>query len=57
MTRNSDHRVVSRNFGGNYTVWKTGTRAECRRWILGRHGHIPPYYAITTREKDFHKCF
>lgn len=51
------YRVVSRNHGGSYTVWKTGTRAKCRSWILCRHRHFPPFYAITTRTRDFHKCF
>lgn len=52
-----DYRVVSRDITGTFTICKTGTRAECRRWILGRHGHYPPFYAITTRTRDFHKCF
>lgn len=51
-------RVVSRNHGGSFTVWYTGTRAECRRWILNRAGgYLPPYYALTTRTANFHKCF
>ena len=58
MTKSNEHRVVSRNHGGTFTVWFTGTRADCRRWILGRaRGHIPPYYAITTRTSGFDKCF
>lgn len=53
-----EHHVVSRNFGGTYTVCATGTRAYCRRWILNRgRGTYPPFYAVTTRTKDFHKCF
>lgn len=52
------HRVVSRNRGGTFTVWHTGTRAACRRWILYRAGGCyPPYYAVTTRTSNFHKCF
>jgi len=51
-------RVVSRNFGGTYTVWYEGTRSQCRRWILNRNrSTFPPFYAITTRSTDFHKCF
>lgn len=57
MTSKAELRVVSRNITGTYTVCFTGTRAQCRRWILGRHGHYPPFYAITARTTDFHKCF
>ncbi len=49
--------VVSRNFGGTYSLCFSGTRAACRRWIMGRHRHIPPFYAVTRRTKDYHKCF
>lgn len=51
------YHVVSRNFGGTTSLCFSGTRAECRHWIIGRHRHIPPFYAITQRTKDFHKCF
>jgi hypothetical protein len=50
-------RVVSRDHNGCYTVCFDGTRAQCRRWIIGRHGCIPPFYAITVRSSDFHRCF
>jgi hypothetical protein len=48
------HRVVTRNFGDTYTVMKEGTRAECRRFIIARWGHWPPFAAITTRTTNFH---
>lgn len=52
------YRVVSRNSGGTFTVCYTGTRASCWRWILNRsRGTLPPFYAVTTRSTDFHKCF
>lgn len=51
------YHVVSRNHGGTYTIWKTGTRTQCRNWILGNDPDIPPVYAITARTSDFHKCY
>lgn len=50
-------RVVTRNHGDTYTVWFEGTRAECRRWIIGRYGHWPPFAAITQRTHNFHHVF
>lgn len=49
--------VVYRNIGGTYTLCFSGNRAACRRWIIGRHRHIPPFYSITKRTRDFYKCF
>lgn len=58
MTKPKEHRVVSRNFCGTFTVCYTGIRAACFRWIINRsRGHIPPFYAVTTRSADFEKCF
>jgi len=51
------YHVVSRNIGGTYTLCFSGTRAACRRWIIGRQRHIPAFYAITQRTTDFLKCF
>lgn len=49
--------VVTRNFGGTYTVWFAGTRAACRRWILGRTLNHPLIAAITQRTAQFERCF
>lgn len=47
-------RVVSRDWGDKYSVLFEGTRSQCRRYILGRWGHWPPFAAITTRASNFH---
>lgn len=49
--------VVTRNCGGTYTVCFSGTRAACRRWILGRYRHHPPFAVITPRTAQFERCF
>ena len=54
------YRVVTKDFGGKdigYSVLYEGTRTECRRYILGRWGHIPPFAVVTTRTSNFEKCF
>ena len=49
-------RVVTRDHGKDeptFTVWFEGTRAQCRRWILGRYGHFPPFAVVTKRTANF----
>lgn len=52
------HKVVTRNFGGTYTVWCEGSRSDCEKWILGRYGHFPPFAAICTiRRTNYETLF
>jgi hypothetical protein len=50
-------RVVTRNHNGSYSIVHEGTRPECKRFIIGRWGHWPPFAAITTRESNFDSLF
>jgi hypothetical protein len=47
------YHVVTRDHGDSYSLMFSGTRAECRRYIIGRWGHWPPFAAITTRTRNF----
>lgn len=40
--------VVTANAFGSYSVLHQGARAACRRYIVGRWGHWPPFVHITT---------
>lgn len=50
------YRVVTRNIGDTYSELFSGTRAECRRYMIGRWGHFPGFAVITTRSENFHLC-
>jgi hypothetical protein len=50
-------RVVTRDSNGSYTVLFSGTRSECRAFMLGRWGHFPPFAAITSRTSNYHRVF
>ena len=51
------YRVVTRNFGGTFTVWHEGTKAQCWKWIEGRYGHRPPFAAVTKKQSGFDSLF
>lgn len=40
--------VWTLNSGGTVSCMFSGTRAACRRMILGRWGHWPPFAIIST---------
>jgi hypothetical protein len=43
------YRVWTLNFGGSVTImtdWMT--RNDCKRFVLGRWGHFPPFAIIST---------
>lgn len=47
------YRVVTKNFGGSVSVmtdWQT--RGECRKFIIGRWGHVPPFAFISRAQNQ-----
>ncbi len=57
VMKSKKYSVVTRNHNETYSWMFSGTRAECRKFILGRWGHWPPFAAITARESHFERCF
>lgn len=50
------YRVISKDFcnsNNQYTIWTDWTtKARCKQWIIGRCGHLPPYYIISASKTD-----
>jgi hypothetical protein len=43
------YRVWTKDVGGRYsTLSAWGTRSECKKSIIGRWGHWPPFAYIST---------
>ena len=43
-----DHRVWTKNWDGTYTIMNDwSTKGQCKKMILGRWGHWPPWAYIS----------
>ena len=51
------YRVVTRNFGEKYSVVYENIKSRCEKYVCLRWGHWPPWAAVTSRDRDFHRCF